>query len=96
VAFDVIDMKLGRVALRHGGRVLSIAGDGKARLLDTAPGEAESFQWIETPNGDLVLMSIETHRFLRIDPSTKLIAADSPGPEPGGKDGVRFLWKLSH
>jgi xylan 1,4-beta-xylosidase len=96
VAFDVIDMKLGRVALRHGGRVLSIAGDGKARLLDTTPGQAESFQWIETPNGDLVLMSIETHRFLRIDPSTKLIAADSPGPEPGGKDGVRFLWKLSH
>jgi xylan 1,4-beta-xylosidase len=96
VAFDVIDMQLGRVALRHRGRVLSIAGDGKARLLDTAPGRAESFQWIETPNGDLVLMSLETHRFLRIDPSSKLIAADSPGPEPGGKDGVRFLWKLSH
>jgi xylan 1,4-beta-xylosidase len=72
--FDVIDRKLGRVALRPGF-------------------EDDAFQWIETPNGDLVLMSTKTNRFLRFDTATKKLVADSPGPLPDGSDGVRFEWR---
>jgi hypothetical protein len=90
--FRVRDMKLGRVALEHRGRLVSIATDGSATLARRDAGNAEAFQWIETPNGDLVLMSLATNRFLRIDPASKRIAADSPGPLPDGSDGVRFRW----
>jgi beta-xylosidase len=86
----VRDMKLGRVALAYGARFVSIAPDGSASLERRAPAEAESFQWMETPNGDLVLMALATHRFLRIDPATRRIVADSPGPLPDGSDGTRF------
>jgi hypothetical protein len=71
---------------------VSIAADGSATLARKGPGEAESFQWIETPDGDLVLMSLATNRFLRIDPVSQRIVADSPGPLPDGSDGVRFNW----
>ena len=91
-AFHVRDMKLGRVALEHRGRFVSVAADGSATLARKPPGETESFQWIETPNGDLVLMSLATNRFLRIDPASQRIVADSPGPLPDGSDGVRFDW----
>jgi streptogramin lyase len=50
------------------------------------------FQWIETPTGELVLMSLATNRFLRIDPQTGEIRADSPGPMPDDSDGTRFIW----
>jgi xylan 1,4-beta-xylosidase len=92
VDFRVRDMKLGRVALEHGGRFVSIARDGAATLTGKSPGDAESFQWIETPNGDLVLMSLATMRFLRIDRATRRISADAAGPLPDGSDGVRFRW----
>ncbi|HEU4687930.1 MAG TPA: hypothetical protein VFS23_06210, partial [Vicinamibacterales bacterium] len=90
--FEVCDMKLGRVALENGGRFVTVAADGSTSLKRKTPGNAESFQWIETPNGDLVLMSLETNRFLRIDPATRRIVADSPGPAPDGSDGARFSW----
>jgi hypothetical protein len=93
VQFKVRDMKFGRVALESGGRFVSVAADGSAALTRKTPGKAESFQWIETPNGDLVLMSLETNRFLRIDPASRRIVADSPGPAPDGSDGARFGWR---
>jgi hypothetical protein len=89
--FLVRDMKLGRVALEHRGRFVSIGADGRVSLVRKAPGNAESFQWSETPNGDLVLMSLATNRFLRIDAPGGRIVADSAGPLPDGSDGVRFV-----
>jgi xylan 1,4-beta-xylosidase len=91
-AFRVRDMKLGRVALAHGRQFVSIAADGTAHLTMRPPAEAESFQWIETPNGDLALLSLATNRFLRIDPASRQITADSTGPLPDGSDGARFSW----
>lgn len=91
-AFRVRDMHLGRVALENHGRFVSIAADGGATLTRNPPADAESFQWIETPDGDLVLMSLATHRFLRIAPTSGRIVADSPGPAPDGSDGARFRW----
>lgn len=88
----VVDMKLGRVALRVDGRHVSVARDGGVSLTGAKPGKAESFQWIETPTGELALMSLVNHRFLRIDPASRRVLADSPGPQSDGKDGVRFDW----
>lgn len=91
--FTVIDMKLGRVALKSGRSIVSVDREGKTRLETIQPGLEHSFQWIETPTGELVLMSLASHRFLRIDPKTQSIICDSPGPAPDGSDGARFVWK---
>jgi beta-xylosidase len=91
-AFRVKDMGLGRVALQSGERFVAVGADGAVSLGQGPAGLAHSFQWIETPTGELALMSLATNRFLRIDPRTRQISADSPGPLPDGSDGVRFVW----
>jgi beta-xylosidase len=91
-AFLVEDLGLGRVALRSAGGYLSVAQDGAVGLAGGKPGATQGFQWIETPTGELALMSLATRRFLRIDPASHAIRADSPGPLPDGSDGVRLVW----
>jgi hypothetical protein len=90
--FEIVDRRLGRVALRSGGRYVTVGNDGGVTLRAGESGTAQSFQWIETPTGELVLMSLATNRFLRIDPQTRNIRADSPGPMPDDSDGTRFIW----
>jgi hypothetical protein len=85
-------MGLGRVALQSGAGWVSVDAQGGVTLRKGRPGSGESFQWIETPTGELVLMSLATNRFLRLDPATHALRADSPGPLPDGSDGVRFTW----
>jgi hypothetical protein len=93
--FAVKDMGLGRVALQSGAAWVSVDADGGVALRKGRPALAESFQWIETPTGELVLMSLRTNRFLRVDPATHAVRADSPGPVPDGSDGVRFTWDVA-
>ncbi|MBW8732745.1 MAG: glycoside hydrolase, partial [Asticcacaulis sp.] len=90
--FQVIDRRLGRVALRSGRLYVTVGEDGAVTLGTGRSGAAQNFQWIETPTGELVLMSLATNRFLRIDPQTGNIRADSPGPMPDDSDGARFIW----
>jgi hypothetical protein len=92
--FTVVDLGLGRVALRHAEGYLSAEGSGAVSLRRGEPGNAESFQWMESFDGDLLLMSLSTNRFLRVDPSTGRTIADSAGPRPDGSDGVRFRWEV--
>jgi beta-xylosidase len=93
--FEVIDMNLGRVALRSEHGWLEVDDDGVAAVAVGPPGEAHAFQWIETPTGELVLMSLRTHRFLRVDPRTRQLVADSATPLPDNSDGTRFTWSLA-
>jgi xylan 1,4-beta-xylosidase len=93
-AFTVIDMKLGRVALKSGRAYVSVDREGHTKLEVTQPGLEQSFQWIETPTGELVLMSLATNRYLRLDPKTQAIMCDSAGPVPDGSDGARFVWAV--
>ena len=93
--FAVRDMGLGRVALQSGAAWVSVDAAGGVALRKGRPAQAESFQWIETPTGELVLMSLRTNRFLRVDPATQAVRADSPGPLPDGSDGVRLTWSLA-
>jgi len=90
--FEVVDRRLGRVALRSSRRYVTVGEDGGLTLAAGRAGTAQTFQWIETPTGELVLMSLATNRFLRIDPQTGDIRADSPGPMPDDSDGARFIW----
>jgi xylan 1,4-beta-xylosidase len=90
--FEIVDRGLGRVSLQSGERYVTVGEDGGVTLVAGRPGPAQNFQWIETPTGELVLMSVATNRFLRIDPQTRDIRADSPGPMPDDSDGARFIW----
>jgi xylan 1,4-beta-xylosidase len=84
----------GRVMFSSGGRYLHVEPDGHVALSARKIGDGDSFQWIETFSGELTLMSLVNHRYLRVDAATGMISADSPGPRAGGKDGVRFDWQV--
>jgi xylan 1,4-beta-xylosidase len=96
-AFHLVDRGLGRVALRtaHGLVSVDTAGGASRVVVKQAEAtDAETFQWVETPYGDLALLSLVTHRYLRIDPATGALSADHPGPEPGRADGAQFRWAV--
>jgi len=92
-SFTVVDRGLGRVALKAKSGFLSVAQDHSVTLKAGRPSPAETFQWIHTLSGELTLLSLSSHRYLRLDPATGVLRADSPGPLPGGRDGVRFDWR---
>jgi hypothetical protein len=79
---------LGRVVLRVAGEAISVTAGGYVTV-GGANDKATHFQWMETPTGDVVLMSLATNRFLRVHEDGK-VRADSPGPRPDGLDGTRF------
>lgn len=93
--FSVVDLGQGRVALKVGHDFVSVAPDGAVRL-DRRPSlQARAFQWIEAPTGDLVLMSLETNRFLTLDLKQGAITSLSPGPRSDGADGARLSWSAA-
>ncbi|TFW14760.1 glycoside hydrolase family 43 protein [Duganella callida] len=90
--FTVQDMGLGRVALQSDVNYLTVGADGSATLQRVRPGLPQTFQWMETPTGELLLLSLQTNFYLRVHPQSGALVADSPGPLPDGSDGVRFIW----
>ena len=93
--FTVVDRGLGRVALQAGDRFFSVdtsSADARVGLKRGEPGENETFQWAENVYGDLNLLSLATHRHLRVDPANGNLVADSPGPKPDRKDGSCLGW----
>ena len=47
---------------------------------------------METLYGDLVLMSLATHRYLRLEQDGR-VTSDSRGPEPDPSDGTALRWR---
>jgi hypothetical protein len=90
--FRITDQKLGRIALRTEGGYVSVDGASAVSIRQGKPGKSESFAWMETFDGDLMLLSLATNRYLRVDPQNGSVVADSPGPRPDGRDGVRLEW----
>jgi xylan 1,4-beta-xylosidase len=90
--FHVVERPLGRVALRAGDRLVSVQYDGRLALKTGPMTDAETFQWMETFTGELILMSLSTHRYVRVDHETGALHADSPGPHPNRSDGARWEW----
>jgi xylan 1,4-beta-xylosidase len=96
--FKVIDRERGRVALQAPGGFLSVGGAGKAGEVKVKAGEigdAETFQWVDLQRGDILFLSLATHRYLRAPESPGAVSADHPGPRPDRKDGSRFAWNLA-
>jgi hypothetical protein len=94
--FKVIDLGLGRVALRtRDGRYVSVDHD-QAMLKDIGharPGTAESFQWVNLLRGDTLLMSLVNHRYLATRPGIPgAVTASAPGASPARKSGAEFRW----
>jgi hypothetical protein len=97
VQFKVVDLGKGRVALQTGsGLFVSVAEDGVTLkgLTGRAPGDAESFLWINLMRGDTAFMSLVSHRYLATKPNeTGPVTATAAGPSPARKNGVCFKWK---
>lgn len=96
--FTVVDRGLGRVALQAGDRYVSVTprSDSTSTLALGAgpPGEGETFQWMETLYGDVMLMSLATHRYLRLEPDGR-VSSDSRGAEPDPNDGTALRWRVA-
>jgi hypothetical protein len=96
--FRVVDKGNGRIALQSevDGWYVAVSGLGgmsEVRLEQHDKGDASTFQWEDMQRGDLMLMSLKTHRYLTVDPHAgSLCSADSPGTRPDRKDGSCFLW----
>jgi beta-xylosidase len=95
--FQVIDLGKGRVALKAAnGRFVSAGGD-RVLLKDLAgkaPGDAESYQWVNLMRGDTMLMSLTNHRYLATkpnEPGPVMVAVT--GPTPARKGGECFKWQ---
>lgn len=96
--FRVLDRKHGRIALQSlaEGRLVTVTGLGdKSRvLLEPDHGDdTQSFQWTEMPRGDLMLLSLASHRHLRTDPGQGTVTADAIGAQADRKNGASFTWR---
>ena len=96
--FEVMDLGLGRVALKAGnGKVVSVASPESVVLKDlgsTEPGDAETFQWVNLMRGETMLMSLTNHRYLATKPKAPgLVTATATGPDPARRGGACFQWK---
>jgi hypothetical protein len=97
--FRVLDRGKGRIALQSVAdsgfvTVKGLGGMAEVRIEKEDQGEASTFQWQDMLRGDLMLMSLKTHRYLFVDPNARsLCSADAPGTRPDRKDGACFVWK---
>ena len=98
--FKVLDRGNGRIALQSvatGGFVTVIgkAGMAQVRIEAEEQGDASVFQWQDMLRGDLMLMSLYSHRYLFADPNAmSLYSADAKGARPDRKDGSCFSWEI--
>jgi xylan 1,4-beta-xylosidase len=97
VRFQVVDLGKGRVALKaSNGRFVSAGVNGVVLkdLAGAAPGDAESFQWVNLMRGDTMLMSLTNHRYLAAKPNNPgPVTVSAAGPRPDRKEGACFKWK---
>ena len=99
--FQVIDVGLGRVALKTGnGKFLSANKENIilkdiGELENAKPGEAETFQWVNLMRGDTMLMSLTNHRYLATKPNAPgPVTVTSLGATAARKSGAEFKWKV--
>jgi beta-xylosidase len=98
VKFQVVDVGLGRVALKAAdGKVVSVAAPDSVVLKDLAggkPGDAESFQWVNLLRGDTMLMVQTNHQYLATKPNSPgPVTANGLGATAARKSGAEFKWK---
>jgi len=94
--FKVLGRPLGRVTLQSmaDNRVVSVTGMGaESRVALESPRDDDSqlFQWTEMPRGDLLLLSLTSHRYLQINPDGS-VSARALGAQSQRQNGVSFIW----
>ncbi len=100
--FRVLDRGKGRIALQSLAdngfvTVKGFGGMAEVRIEKDEKGDASLFQWQDMLQGDLMLMSLVTHRYLFVDPNARsLSSADSRGTSPDRKDGSCFVWSFAN
>jgi len=98
--FKVVDRGNGRISLQSvtsGGWVTVVGSGGMAevRIEKEEQGNASLFQWQDMLEGDIMLMSLSTHKYLFANPYQKdLCSANAPGSRPDRKDGSCFVWQV--
>jgi hypothetical protein len=98
--FRILDRGKGRIALQSlsDSGFVTVKGNGlmaEVRIEKEEHSDASLFQWQDMLKGDLMLMSLATHKYLFADPQAKsLSSADSPGARPDRKDGSCFTWRI--
>jgi xylan 1,4-beta-xylosidase len=96
--FRVLDRGSGRIALQadDGSGFVTVTGAGEAgdlKLVKNDVGEAATFQWQQRESGDIMLLSLVTHRCIAVDPQANgLLAATARGASPDRKNGASFTW----
>lgn len=90
--FYVCDMSLGRIALKTPEGFVSVNDNGGISLVPKA-GINETFQWIELETGELVLLSLKTHKYLQTGNGNASLNALKDVPSPDRRDGTRFTFK---
>jgi xylan 1,4-beta-xylosidase len=90
--FKVLDLGQGRVALQSAEGFVSVQGSEPLALRRGKPTESETFQWIETPQGELTLLSLSNQRYLRLALESKIALADGVGIRRSHPDGSLFRW----
>ncbi len=97
--FKVIGLPLGRIALETAdGRRITVTGAGDNDRVMLAPARtagdpAQTFQWTEMPRGEIMLLSLATHRQLRARPNGGAITADAPGADSDHRNGASFTFR---
>jgi hypothetical protein len=98
--FRVIGEGYGRIALQsvvdsNWVTVKGLGGMAEVRIEKLEKELPCTFQWQDMLRGDLMLMSLVTHRYLFADPGARsLTSADAPGTRPDRKDGSCFSWTV--
>jgi xylan 1,4-beta-xylosidase len=98
--FRVHDRGAGRVALsaEDGSGFVAVTGlgaTGDVRLVPNERDPATAFQWQDMLRGDVMLMSLVTHRYLQALPNAgELVSADSAGAQPDRNEGSCFVWSV--
>lgn len=96
--FRVHDCGQGRIALQamNGTGFLTVTGAGLSadvRLVQEKT-EGSLFMWQDMLDGQCMLLSLKTQRYVGIDPVTgEPYSADWTGCRPDRKDGTVFAWK---
>jgi len=95
--FQFVNLGKGRVPLTIGGGALSASNNVVflKYLTGKAPGDAESFQWVNLMRGDSMLTSLVNHRYLGAKPNAPgPVTVFCNGPSPDCEGGACFKWKV--
>ena len=96
--FKVLDRGNGKVVLEamNGTGYVTVCGEGLSGDIRLSPVETEDclFMWQDMLHNQCMLMSLKTHRYLGLDPTSgETYAADWAGTLPNRLDGTVFVWE---